>query len=335
MNRWWNRALEFAARGEAAALVTVCSVSGSAPREPGTRMLVWAGGQAGTVGGGNLEFTVVDQARKLLASGHPHRFQSYPLGPLLGQCCGGRVGVLTERIDAASIVWLSEIAAAEAAGRTYMIHTTLVDSGIVRRVGAARDASDLTGDSVRLRDRDGHPVDTGKRVDPAGLIIVERVDARPCLLMFGAGHVGKALAPIVATLPFRMQWFDNRPEFGGPGVVITDDLIARAEAAPADALFLIFTQSHAVDYDLTRAVLRRGDFLYCGLIGSITKRTRFERRLIEDGVSPAMLRRLVCPIGRVGLASKDPAVLAVGIATELLLTVESRAAKSTRALHAL
>jgi xanthine dehydrogenase accessory factor len=335
MSGWWNRALELAARGEAAALVTVCSVSGSAPREPGTRMLVWAESQYGTVGGGTLEFTIVDQARKLLASGSPHRFQSYPLGPLLGQCCGGRVGVLIERIDSASVLWLSEVAAAEAAGRPYMIHSTLTENGIVRRVAGALSASDLSGESVRLSDREGRAVDLAKRIDPAGLVIVERVDARPSVLMFGAGHVGKALAPIVATLPLRVQWFDNRPEFAVPGVAISSDLVARVEAAPPGALFLIFTQSHAVDYELTRAVLRRGDFLYCGLIGSTTKRRRFERRLIDDGIAPAMLTRLVCPIGRVGLASKDPAVLAVGIATELLLTVESRAAASPRALHAL
>jgi xanthine dehydrogenase accessory factor len=333
MNRWWNRALEMAARGEAAALVTVCAVSGSAPREPGTRMLIWAGGQVGTVGGGNLEFTIVDQARKLVASGNPHRFQSYPLGPLLGQCCGGRVGVLIERIDAGSVVWLSEVAAAEAAGRPYLIHSILTETGIVRRVEGA--PSTAFGESVGLRDREGRPVDLGKPIDPTGLNIVERVDARPFLLMFGAGHVGRALAPIVATLPFRVQWFDNRPEFASPGVVICDDLVARVEAAPAGALYLVFTQSHAVDYELTQAVLLRGDFLYCGLIGSTTKRKRFERRLIEEGIAPAMLRRLVCPIGRVGLASKDPAVLAVGVATELLLTVESHAAASPRALHAL
>jgi xanthine dehydrogenase accessory factor len=334
MNQWWNRALEFAARGEPAALVTVCSVAGSAPREPGSRMLVWADGQRGTVGGGNLEFTIIDQARKLLAGSAPYRFQSYPLGPLLGQCCGGRVGVLIERIDVASVVWLSEVAAAEAAGHPYLMHAVLEPTGIARRVADVLDASELAGEAVRLLHRDGRAVDIAKRIDPEGLTIVERIDARACLLMFGAGHVGKALAPIVATLPFRMQWFDNRTEFAAPGVTITADLVARAAAAPAGALYLIFTQSHAVDYELTRAVLRRSDFLYCGLIGSATKRARFEKRMLDEGVAPALLKRLVCPIGRIGLASKDPAVLAVAVAAELLLTLQTRAVTELRAVHA-
>jgi len=334
VSAWWNRALEFAVRGEPAALVTICSVAGSAPREAGTKMLVWAGGQDGTVGGGNLEFTIVDQARKLLASNGRFRFQSYPLGPLLGQCCGGRVGILIERIDAGSVAWLSAVAAAEATGRPYAIHSALEETGIARRVSDARDAAEMRGEAVSLMLRDGRPVDTAQRIDPEGLTIVEHVDARPPLLMFGAGHVGRALAPIVATLPLRVQWFDNRAEFAGPGVTIADDLVARAEAAPAGALFLIFTQSHAVDYELTRAVLRRADFLYCGLIGSATKRARFEKRLLADGVPHPMLRRLICPIGSIGLQSKDPAVLAVAIAAELMLSVESRAAARPRAVHA-
>ena len=334
MNAWWHKALELAARGEAAALVTVCSVAGSAPREAGTKMLVWQGGQDGTVGGGNLEFTIADQARKLIESGAVHRFQSYPLGPLLGQCCGGRVGILIERIDATSTGWLTAIAAAENAGHPYSIRTELLDNAIARRVADLDGPSDLAGESVRLTGPGGMPVNTANRIDPKGLTIVERVDPRPLLLMFGAGHVGQALAPILATLPFRLRWFDNRAEFAGPGVTIEDDLVAQVHAAPPDALYLVFTQSHATDYDLTHAILERGDFRYCGLIGSATKRARFEKRLLADGIPRAQLNRLICPIGAIGLTSKAPQVLAIGIASELLLTVQARAAAQLpKAVH--
>lgn len=335
MSRWWTKAMERAARGEAAALVTVCSVAGSAPREAGTKMLVWAGGQDGTVGGGNLEFTIVDQARKLIAAGGAYRFQSYPLGPLLGQCCGGRVGILVERVDAQSLDWLNAVAAVEDEGRPYAIHSTLADAGIERRIVNLRGVADAGGDAVHLTNRSGEPVDTANRIDPKGLSIVERVDPRPLLVMFGAGHVGQALAPVIATLPFRLRWFDNRPEFAAPGVTVADDLLAEVEAAPPDALYLVFTQSHAVDYDLTRAILARDDFRYCGLIGSATKRARFEKRLIADGIPRAGLSRLICPIGSIGLTSKAPEVLAIGIAAELLSIVQSRAAaRLPRASHA-
>lgn len=336
MSEWWQQAAELARRGEASVLVTICSVAGSAPRETGTKMLVWNDGQEGTVGGGNLEFTIADQARKMLENGGAHRFQSYPLGPLLGQCCGGRVGILLERIAGGAIAWLDAVQAAEEAGHPYAIHSSLAERRIDKRIVDLAGVTEFPSDTspVHLTGGDGRPIDPGKPFDAIGLSIVEHVDPRPLLVMFGAGHVGKALAPIVATLPFRLAWFDNRAELAGPGVTIAADLVAQVDAAPQDALYLVFTQSHAIDYELTRAILRRADFRYCGLIGSRTKRARFEKRLLDDGIPRAMLSRLVCPIGSIGLTSKAPQVLAIAIAAELLLTVQSRAAaRAPRAVH--
>ena len=340
MSSWLAHARERAARGEASILVTVCCVAGSAPREPGTKMLVWPDGQIGTVGGGNLEFVITEQARKMLAADAPHRFQSYPLGPLLAQCCGGRVGILLERIDASAIEWLAAITEAEEHGVPYAIHTTLEDGRVAKRVVNRTGVSELHADPVRLIAANGQPVDPGAaKVDAHKLAIIETVDPRPQLYMFGAGHVGKALAPILATLPIRTRWFDTRLEFGQPAgplqPVIADDLVAVADTAPPAALYLVFTQSHDLDYALTRAILARDDFAYCGLLGSATKRARFEKRLLADGLPHAMLSRLTCPIGAIGLTSKAPEVLAVATAAELLLTVQNiTAARTPKAIHA-
>jgi xanthine dehydrogenase accessory factor len=313
---WWR-----AARERPSVLVTICTIKGSAPREVGAKMLVWADGQDGTIGGGALEFTVVEQARRMLEADTPWRFQNYPLGPLLGQCCGGNVGLLLERVmpDAP---WLEQVAAAEGAGRAYSLTTGLQADGLRKSIGPATD------DGVTVR----HAPGTIAARIGEGAAIIENVPARTRLLMFGAGHVGQALAPIIATLPFHLEWIDTRPEFARPGVVIVEDAAACAAAAPPDSFFLIFTQSHALDYDLTRTVLARGDFAYCGLIGSATKRARFEKRLAADGVSSA---RLTCPIGEIGLASKLPQAMAVAIAAELLLVQEAQArAQSSRTAHA-
>ncbi|MDZ4375630.1 MAG: XdhC family protein, partial [Phenylobacterium sp.] len=83
-------------------------------------------------------------------------------------------------------------------------------------------------------------------------------------------------------------------------------------------LFAIFTHSHELDYRLTRAILERGDFAYLGLIGSRTKRARFESRLLADGFTTDALQRLVCPIGISALKGKAPAVIAVSLAAQLL-----------------
>lgn len=319
---WWSAATNHIAQG--VALVTICTVRGSAPREAGAKMLVWEGGQHGTIGGGQLEFTLVEQARKLLASDAPWRFQNYPLGPLLGQCCGGNVGILLERLDAGSHVWLDEVAAMEAGAQAYAITARLEPGGIVRTVTAADGAEGVTMRYLAA-------TVTGMLAE--GAVIIEQVTPRPHLLLFGAGHVGMALMPIAATLPFHMAVFDNRAEFAGAGITITDDPLAAIAAAPAGSYFLVFTQSHALDYALTRAVLARNDFTYCGLIGSATKRARFEKRLRADGIGAAALRRLACPIGAIGLKSKLPQVLAVAIAAELLLVQEAAAQAGLRPLR--
>ncbi len=91
------------------ALVSVLATEGSAPRGPGTRMIVGADGFTGTIGGGNLEFQATEQARAMLSQpAGAWRIQDFPLGPLLGQCCGGRVRLLVEHIDPARLGWLAE-----------------------------------------------------------------------------------------------------------------------------------------------------------------------------------------------------------------------------------
>ncbi|MBV9539948.1 MAG: xanthine dehydrogenase accessory protein XdhC, partial [Alphaproteobacteria bacterium] len=323
MSAWWSKASELAVRGEPTVLVTVCTVEGSAPREPGAKMLVWADGQHGTVGGGNLEFTIVDQARKLLTNGDAWRFQTYPLGPLLGQCCGGRVGILMEQLTEAT--WLNEIASAEDGGKPYAITSTLCEGTIRKHIDTSDNVTGLSDNAVMLTDSNGHPVSPGPKFDARNHTLRELVDPRPLVVMFGAGHVGQALAPILATLPLRVRWFDDRAEYAAQGATITLNLTTQVAQAPPSTLFLIFTQSHNTDYDLARAVLARKDFAYCGLIGSATKRARFEKRLLDDGIPTAMLSHLTCPIGAIGLSSKEPAVLAVAIAAELMLTVQNRA----------
>jgi xanthine dehydrogenase accessory factor len=338
MSGWWTIALDHVAQDETSVLVTITAVEGSAPREAGTKMLVWGDGQFGTVGGGNLEFVIAQQARRMLAGGDAYRRQSYPLGPLLGQCCGGRVDILMERIDASCAAWLGEVARFDGFGRGYAIRSVF-ERGVLRK--AVLGPSDRLGSpDVEFTDPAGQTVAPASvRSGVADVTITESVDPRPVLLMFGAGHVGRALAPIAAGLPLHTRWFDTRLEFGAvEGAlqpVIIEDLVAQIERASAGSLFLIFTQSHDLDYALTHAAMTRADFLYCGLIGSATKRARFEKRLIADGIPHSMLRRLVCPIGAIGLASKEPAMLAIAIAAELMLTVEARAdVRSPKAVHA-
>lgn len=287
MADWTRQAREALLQGPAA-LVTILATEGSAPRGPGARMVVTEAGLKGTIGGGALEHQATQQARAILA--HPPgswRVQDYPLGPLLGQCCGGRVRLMVERLD------------------------EVPDSDGPFEVRLGEKVCRLAGrDGERLAARGPLPVAGARFVEADGS------DRLP-VLMFGAGHVGKAIAARAAGLPLHLAWYDTRPAAAEtPGVVLADEgaMIACAGAAGGDAAVVILTHDHALDYRLAAAALA-SPARFVGLIGSQTKRARFLSRLERDGVDHA---RLTCPIGLPGITGKEPEVIAIATLAQLL-----------------
>jgi xanthine dehydrogenase accessory factor len=253
-------------RHEDGVLVRVESTQGSAPREAGTWMAVWADGLTATIGGGQLEFQATKEARDLLAGARVpfDGIQRYPLGPSLGQCCGGVMFLSYQRITAA-------------------------------------DAPALQRELVA-------------RLEPVAL--------------FGGGHVGAALARLLAALPFAVRWIDSRdgvfPD-ALPAQIDTEhsDPVQDAVAALAPgSRVLIMSFSHAEDLDIVIACLKRlrerNDLPYVGLIGSKTKWATFSHRLEARGFTADELARITCPIGVPGITGKEPEVIAVAVAAQLL-----------------
>ncbi|MBU9321241.1 xanthine dehydrogenase accessory protein XdhC [Burkholderia gladioli] len=151
--------------------------------------------------------------------------------------------------------------------------------------------------------------------------------ARPApmhVVLFGAGHVGHALVALLAHLPCLVQWVDTRDECFPDEVPSnvqpepTDTPDAVVDAAPPGSCFLVMTHNHALDFALAERILRRDDFAYFGMIGSRTKRVKFERRLIDRGVPPERVADMVCPIGVSGIVDKAPPAIAVAVCAELL-----------------
>jgi xanthine dehydrogenase accessory factor len=146
------------------------------------------------------------------------------------------------------------------------------------------------------------------------------------LQLYGAGHVGRAIAQACTTLPCTVRWLDERDdEFPAATLPAHIHTVAAqpledevADAQPGD-FHLILTHSHALDLALTHAVLQRGDAGWLGLIGSATKRARFEHRLAERGHPPAALAQMVCPIGLAGISGKEPGVIAAAVVAQMLL----------------
>jgi xanthine dehydrogenase accessory factor len=295
----WSRLVEAVEGQGAAALVRVQDVRGSAPREVGATMVVRPdGGFWGTIGGGTLEHEALSQARELLQRGRgPALRRAWPLGPDLGQCCGGHVATVTETFDAADLPDLRELAAREREPGGFAVVASIGPAGRVeRRAG---------------------------RVKAGGWMERHGDDRRP-LLLFGAGHVGRALAIALAPLPVAVTWFDSRPE--AFPAAIPANASPRLLGEPADALasappgaaVVVMTHSHPLDLAVVAAALSRDDLGPVGLIGSQTKRARFLARLRDAGLGAAAAQRLVCPIGVPGIEGKEPAVIAAAVAAQVL-----------------
>ena len=281
-----------------AVLVHVESTQGSAPREAGTWMAVFADTLVGTVGGGHLEHAAVAQARALLAASAATRLQTthapddgevieplsqtmrFALGPALGQCCGGVVHLRFEPVS-------------------------------------PRDVPALTERLQQARLRTLVPV-----------------------ALFGGGHVGSALTRLLVSLPnlpFALTWIDSRDGIfptGLPSRVVcehSNPVQAAVRHLAPQSRVLIMSFSHAEDLDVLSACLQRqrahADLPYIGLIGSKTKWATFRHRLEARGHTAAELAHVTCPIGVPGIAGKEPEVMAVAVAAQLLQSMSPEIGK--------
>ncbi|MBS0564315.1 MAG: xanthine dehydrogenase accessory protein XdhC [Proteobacteria bacterium] len=289
--------------------VVVADVAGSAPREAGAAMCVWVDGQEGTVGGGALEWQATATARAMLAGGGAARTDRLPLGPALNQCCGGAVTLLSEVWDRAALAGLAgPVVARPLPGRD----ATEMPLAVARLVARARAEGQVPG--TRLV--------AGWLVEP---IRAHRRD----LWVWGAGHVGRAIVPVLAPLPeWHISWADTDesrfPEMLPEGVT---QLVAANPAdlvglAPRGADHLVLTFSHALDLELCHRLLGHG-FGSLGLIGSATKWARFRSRLSALGHPPERIARIVCPIGEPAFG-KHPQAIAIGVAAKLLESMQDR-----------
>jgi xanthine dehydrogenase accessory factor len=170
----------------------------------------------------------------------------------------------------------------------------------------------------------GHVTLTLTRLDPArrddlARRLAAEQERLPRVVLFGAGHVGRALVRALAPLPCRLRWLDSRPAMA-PAEHASDS--AAVATGPSD-LVLVMTHSHALDLAIVEARLRHEDFAWLGLIGSATKRRRFEGQLMAAGIPAERLTRLVCPIGLPAIRGKDPAVIAASVAAQLLVVMEA------------
>lgn len=341
LHDWPRAAAQALGTAPAIARVLVAHVRGSAPRAAGACMLVSRDGIEGSIGGGRLEWQGIAAARALLAdAGAPAaRLLRLVLGAELGQCCGGAVELWIERYVAADLPLLRAMASAGNRGqrarlRVHIVQTDTTRDSVVRELTYAPPTTPKSDGrsegSTRRRSNPPMAATTPElRRDANGITLVEPLPAPlPPVWLYGAGHVGQALARVLAELPFALTWIDARAALLPATIPANVDLrveadpVAGVSAAPPGSRFVVMTHDHGLDYRLCRAILARGDCGFAGLIGSASKAARFRSRLArDDGFDAATIARLQCPIGVAGITSKWPAAIAVAVAAQLLRTL--------------
>lgn len=261
MEMQWADALKHLRdQGRAHVLVTILGVTGSTPRASGTKMVVSESAQYDSIGGGHLEFQVVNKALKMLTKNDNQQLiEHFKLGPQLGQCCGGTATVLLESFAATEVK----------------------------------------------------------------------------ILLYGAGHVAKALVPILSTLPCQIRWLDNRQhlfpqqQYANVEMVCTDQPEKEWQSCQDYHYFIVMTHNHQLDYEITRQILNHVEFTYLGLIASTTKWRRFQMRYQHQGIDIERVKRMSCPIGLENVKGKLPTEIAVSIAAEMIACYQNQKSNQT------
>jgi len=331
VNQWIDDLHGLVGNNECCSVVTVAGVRGSAPREIGAKMIVTARETIGTIGGGQLEHQctqiAVEQMQETGAYGSQRLQRCFPLGTNCGQCCGGIVDILFERVASSSIAWLKALKRLHDERRPVVVVTPLTEGTgkcLVTEDRCIHSAAEVScpRDVIAAARRIIIDNDGAQLLDDFLLEPILQTDFH--IAVFGAGHVGAATVDVLSKLDCRIRWIDGRrkifpaqlPE--NVTTVESANPVREVAAMPPGTHYLVLTHSHPLDYEICERVLQRGDFAYCGLIGSVSKRRRFERAMRKQGMSGFLLKRLTCPIGVSGIASKKPADIAVAVAAELL-----------------
>ena len=247
MNNWIELLQEFKTKNTPIGLVTITKIVGSAPCKLGAKMIVSFQKELhGTIGGGKLEFLVIDQAILAIQENKIREF-SYTLGPEFEQCCGGKVD-----------------------------------------------------------------------------LIIEPLNQLPQLYLFGAGHIGLAICSVLKDTPFVIHLYDTRPNWKenialDSSVIYNDcsfDLYKQSVHWGDNCYVVILTHDHRLDFEITALALA-SKTKYIGLIGSNTKKSRFNKMLLNDLGFENGIKPVHCPLG-LDLGGNSPKEIAISIASELL-----------------
>ncbi len=283
-------------------IIKICVVAtqGSAPRHKDSVMILQITPDgfltSGSIGGGALEHLALTEAEKLTHSPWQRLYKKISLGSDLRQSCGGTVELLFEYLSPLEKTFYKELLTKN---KTAFIATPYESGQPVYAVRKIANEMDIYCQPV--------------------------LPSLDKLYLFGAGHVGRAVAYHVSHLNFSLHWIDfAQSRFPENADELCDEKWVmeqpsdKVKECDAGSYFLVMSHSHALDYEIVDKILHRNDFRFLGLIGSKAKSSRFRKSLIQDGHKKDVVEKLVSPIGLVRTPDNTPHAIAVSVVVQLL-----------------
>ncbi len=293
-------------------LIFVTSHQGSTPRETGSWLFVSSSEVVGTLGGGEIEHSSIIEAQDILAGRQPFiaKCKNFQLGPDLDQCCGGAMAIFFLPVNKTALSWLETACSFIKKKR---------QGSIIFDTSAPSSLPELLEGEVPINKQ---------YVD--ALHVQQLYDIRPKVILYGAGHVGRAIAAISLQLPIQLILVDGRqsqlaqvPIGENVKSEYWNNPVFQAKKISSAKAAIIMTHSHGLDYRLCQSLIKNSCLLYIGLIGSKTKAERFRRALKKEGNTDSEIAKIISPIGRDGPRGKEPGIIALSVLSEVISKINS------------
>ena len=358
MNSWLKHLRTAIALNNGLVVITIIATKGSTPCTNGDK-IVYTSNEAvfGSIGGGNLEYKALSLAKEMLElKGNSNQLIKYPLGATLGQCCGGYVKVLFESFvtNNSSLndkdSWVEKVSSLYQESENFILGTSidndknsqldkqkfLFTQNHFYSSSADKELSNFVESSSSKLLQNSQSSTLVEFKDATGIkadICLEKIASSDLLpvAIFGAGHISRALIPILTNLPIKLFWIDDRQEqfdkFHGDTSrikIICDDIVESVSDLPDDIYCLVITYSHKIDFEISEKMILKNNFSYLGMIGSSIKGKKFRDRFIQKNYPEEVVSKFTCPIGEKQKFLKSPTAIAVTIAMDLINFIENK-----------
>jgi len=339
-------------------LLTIIATKGSTPCTNGDKIVFTKNENSfGSIGGGNLEFKSLAFAKEMLGQKmNTRQLVKYPLGATLGQCCGGYVKVLFESfIDddedlSHNNSWIEQVSALYKKGEDFILATIIdidkknhsstqkciyTNNNFYSSLSNKKLSNFIEESASNLMQSAQSPtiVEFEDDSETKAQVLLEKVNSSEVLpvVVFGAGHISRALMPIIINLPIKLYWIDDRQEQFDQYVgdtsqinIICDDFLTSMADLPNEIYTLVITYSHQIDFEICEKMIIQNNFSYLGMIGSSIKGRKFRDRFAQKNYSKDVIDKFTCPIGEKQKLLKSPTSIAITIAMDLINFIENK-----------